>query len=133
TVRHRLKATLRTAREERDKAKSQATWTSYALNIAIGLQVLFGALTTGLGAALSGNSSSAPLVISILGGTSTILASYLARARGSGEPERSALRVHSLEHFLRRVQAFCDDHGEEDGHNEQLRSFRIELEELLGN
>jgi len=34
--------------------RSEAQWTSYALNIAIGLQVLLGALTTGISAALSG-------------------------------------------------------------------------------
>jgi len=33
--------------------RSEAQWTSYALNIAIGLQVLLGALTTGISAALS--------------------------------------------------------------------------------
>ena len=31
-----------------------ALWTGYALNIAIGLQVFLGALTTGLAAAVSG-------------------------------------------------------------------------------
>ena len=33
---------------------SSALWTGYALNIAIGLQVLLGALTTGLAAAVTG-------------------------------------------------------------------------------
>jgi SMODS and SLOG-associating 2TM effector domain len=33
-----------------------AKWTNWAINIAIGLQVFLGALTTGLGASLSGKS-----------------------------------------------------------------------------
>jgi hypothetical protein len=33
-----------------------ATWTGWAQNIAMGLQILIGALTTGLGAALTGKS-----------------------------------------------------------------------------
>jgi hypothetical protein len=37
-----------------DTVPFEAKWTSYALNIAIGLQVFLGALTTGLSAALSG-------------------------------------------------------------------------------
>jgi TPP-dependent indolepyruvate ferredoxin oxidoreductase alpha subunit len=37
-----------------DDVRFEAKWTSYALNIAIGLQVLLGALTTGISAALSG-------------------------------------------------------------------------------
>lgn len=43
--------------EQRDKYSRQARMTGYALNAAIGLQVLFGSLTTGLSAvATSGKS-----------------------------------------------------------------------------
>ena len=37
-----------------DDVRFQAKWTGLALNIAIGLQVLLGALTTGISAALQG-------------------------------------------------------------------------------
>jgi len=36
-----------------DDSYYEATWTMWTLNIAVGLQVLFGALTTGLSSALS--------------------------------------------------------------------------------
>ncbi|KAI0300691.1 hypothetical protein B0F90DRAFT_1722417 [Multifurca ochricompacta] len=42
----------------RDKAAKRAKMTGYSINVAIGIQVVLGALTTGLGAALSGKSSS---------------------------------------------------------------------------
>ncbi|KAG6839999.1 hypothetical protein H0H93_004852, partial [Arthromyces matolae] len=48
TVGERLEPTLLTAISEKDKYVLKAKMTGYALNIAIGLQVLLGALTTGL-------------------------------------------------------------------------------------
>lgn len=47
----------------------------------------------------------------MLGGISTALASYLAKARGSGEPEFSNLRARELNTFLRDINAFILDHG----------------------
>lgn len=49
--------------------------------------------------------------MAVLGGTSTILASYLAKVRGSGEPEMSSIRSRELDSFLREVDAFVLDQG----------------------
>lgn len=67
-----------------------------------------------------------------------MVASYLARVRGSGEPEVSALRVASLEQFLRECRAFHIDHAHEhsvpgDHLSGKLEDMRRRLEELLGN
>jgi len=133
SVAKRLDPTLVTATEERDKFAKKAQLTGWTLNIAIGVQVLVGSLITGLSAALAGRTSQ--LVTSVLGGVSTVIASYLARARGSGEPELSNARVKDLEKFIRDIQAFILDHGEKVGNelDEQLHEFRSRLEELLGN
>lgn len=120
------------------------------LNIAIGLQVLLGALVTGLSSSIPpGKVSSSPsshtlsgsaapqagIVTSILGGLSTLVASYLARMRGSREPELSLSRTKDLEHFIRDAKAFELDHGGvTDGTKDsELDEFRRRLEELLGN
>ncbi|KAH9056320.1 hypothetical protein EDB87DRAFT_1261254 [Lactarius vividus] len=133
TVALRLKPTIDAAIYERDKAAQKAKWTGLALNIALGLQVLMGALTTALGAALSGKNTS--VAISILGGASTFVASYLARMRGSNEPQTSLLRAKALNHFLREIQAFALDHGHEVGRewDEKVNGFRLGLENMLGN
>jgi len=116
-----------------DKAKKRASWTGWAVTIAIGLQVFFGALTTALGAALSGKRSS--VAISILGGASTLVASFLARARGSNEPEVSLLRAKALKHFVREINGFIMDHGHEIGPkwDDRVNGFRLGLENMLGN
>jgi hypothetical protein len=66
---------------------------------------------------------------------STIVASYLARARGSNEPELSIARTKDLEQFIRDCETFQLDHGhivgnEMDG---KLNSLRERFEDLLGN
>ncbi len=63
-----------------------------------------------------------------------MVASYLARARGSNEPELSITRVKDLEQFIRKCQAFQMDHGHDTGHafDSQLETFRRQYEELLG-
>ncbi|KAF8642448.1 hypothetical protein AX16_009488 [Volvariella volvacea WC 439] len=133
TVGERLGPTIKNAKTERDKYIVKARMTGYALNIAIGLQVLLGALTTGLSAVTTGRTTS--VVTAILGGFSTIVASYLARARGSNEPELSITRVKDLEQFIRESEAFDLDHGHETGdvHDATLNGFRNRFEELLGN
>lgn len=40
------------------------------------------------------------------GGAATLVASYLARVRGSNEPEFSASRAKTLESYLREIHAF---------------------------
>jgi hypothetical protein len=69
------------------------------------------------------------------GGFSTIVASYLARARGSNEPELSIARVKDLEQFLRECEAFHMDHGHKVSHDQddKIDGFRRRFEELLGN
>lgn len=72
------------------------------------------------------------------GGFSTIVASYLARARGSNEPELSITRVKDLDQFLRDCFAFKIDYGHEygtpeNGLNDRLENLRRRFEELLGN
>ncbi|KAF8127851.1 hypothetical protein EV363DRAFT_1341568 [Boletus edulis] len=138
TLGERLQPTIDNAVKERDKYAQKSLWTGYALNIAIGLQVFLGALTTGLAAALP-IGKQAQVSTSILGGLSTMAASYLARARGSGEPELSITRVKDIEQFLRECRAFQLDHAHEYGGHEnihledRLAVLRRRFEELLGN
>jgi len=133
TVGQRLAPTSVIAAEELAKATKQATLTGWAQNIALGLQVLVGALTTALGAALSGKNTS--VAISILGATSTLITSYLARMRGSNEPQTSLLRAQTLDHFLREIEGFILDHGHEveDKWDDKINGFRLGLEKILGN
>lgn len=56
-IAHRLGPTITIAIEQRDKFALKAKWTGYALNAAIGLQVLLGSLTTGLSAAATSGRS----------------------------------------------------------------------------
>ena len=125
--------------------------TGYALNAAIGLQVVISALITGLSAVTTGRHVSTfpdsmvsilltvmiqtQVMTSVLGGAGTIVASYLARARGSNEPELSISRVKDLEKFIRACEAFVEDHGYEHGHDHDRRidELRNEFEMLLGN
>jgi len=133
TVYDRLKPTIDHAKEHLAKFARKAAITGMALNIAIGLQVLLGALTTALAAATSGKQTS--IAISCLGGLSTMVASYLARARGSNEPETSLSRCRNLEQFIREAEAFSLDFGHVLGneHDQRLIKFREHLEEILGN
>jgi hypothetical protein len=67
-----------------------------------------------------------------------MVASYMARARGSGEPELSITRVKDLEQLLRECRAFQMDHAHEygtpeNGLGDQLEELRRRFEELLGN
>jgi len=134
TIGFRLAPTIANAKIERERYAAKARVTGLALNIAIGLQVTLGALTTGISASLTGKRVS--IGISILGGMTTLVASYLARTRGSNEPELSITRVKDLDHFLRDCSAFDMDKGHEYGTPEldaQLDHLRKRFEELLGN
>lgn len=64
TVGQRLQPTLDVAIAEKQKYETKARMTGYALNAAIGLQVLLGSLTTGLSAisATGGKSVRVPIV-----------------------------------------------------------------------
>ncbi|KAH9477599.1 hypothetical protein JR316_0009821 [Psilocybe cubensis] len=133
-IAHRLAPTIEIAMQERDKFALKAKWTGYALNAAIGLQVLLGSLTTGLSAAATSGRSAA-IQTTILGGLSTVVASYLARSRGTNEPEQSNAKVKDLEHFIRECRAFEMDHGHVVGNDLDhiLIEKRKQLEVLLGN
>ena len=71
----------------------------------------------------------------VLGAFATLVASYLARARGSNEPELSIARVKDLDQFLRECKNFEGDHGAHTGHDfdKQLDYYRARFENLLGN
>ncbi|KAH8981720.1 hypothetical protein EDB92DRAFT_2118045 [Lactarius akahatsu] len=131
TIGARLQPTVDIAEAVSKKAARKAYQTEWFLNCAIGLQVLIGALTTALGAVLSGKNTS--VAISVLGGAATFVASYLARMRSSSEPEASRLRAKNLNRFLREVQAFQLDHGREEDPtwDKQIDIFRSRLENIL--
>lgn len=63
------------------------------------------------------------------------MASYLARARGSNEPELSITRVKDLEQFIRECRNFEKDYGEDMTNKYQpvVDRFRERFESLLGN
>ncbi|KZT31761.1 hypothetical protein SISSUDRAFT_1038218 [Sistotremastrum suecicum HHB10207 ss-3] len=111
SVSERLKPTLQTARTRQKSYAARSALHSLTLNISIGLQVLIGALITGLAAITTGRQTS--IVTSVLGGCSTLVASYLAKARGSGEPEISRGRSRDLEKLIRDMEAFVLDFGHE--------------------
>ena len=125
-----------------------AKWAAYSINIAIALQIILGALTTALGASLHGNSvrltaffsaltsgimtrTQIGISVAVLGSLATLVASYLARTRGTGEPETSLLREQALNNFIRRLRSFILDAGLQDGHDRVVENFRNELERLL--
>ncbi|KAI0073353.1 hypothetical protein K474DRAFT_1774807 [Panus rudis PR-1116 ss-1] len=126
---HRSRSILLVEPHQRPITKA----TGWTLNIAIGSQVLLGALTTGIAAAAQGKNAS--IATAILGGLSTLAASYLAKARGSGEPETSFARCQSLEHFVRDCEGFLLDYGELPGREMDLniRRYRMRFEEIMGN
>ncbi|KZP18918.1 hypothetical protein FIBSPDRAFT_863270 [Athelia psychrophila] len=131
TAGERLQPTLDHANTEKKKFERRAMLNGWTLNTAIGLQVVLGALVTGLSSVVS--PTKVGLVTSVLGGMSTLVASYLARMRGSREPELSLARVKDLDHFIRDAEVFQLDQGNvNDGsHDKELEEFRHRFEELL--
>ncbi|TFK27927.1 hypothetical protein FA15DRAFT_585553 [Coprinopsis marcescibilis] len=134
TVAERLQPTLDTARTQKDALSIKAKRTGWTLNIAIGLQVLLGSLTTGLSAVATTGRETA-VQTTILGGLTTIIASYLARQRGSNELELWIIRVKDLEKFIREVEAYILDYGHLSGpdFDGKIEYLRNEYEEILGN
>ncbi|KAI5118350.1 hypothetical protein M0805_006751 [Coniferiporia weirii] len=132
-VRRRLAPTIRHAKMEEVKYTKKAKITGYALNAAIGLQVFISALITALSAVTSGKHTQ--VMTAVLGGAGTVVASYLARARGSNEPELSIARTKDLEKFIRECEAFVQDHGEDVDkiYDHRIEELRRNLEHLLGN
>ncbi|KDQ12354.1 hypothetical protein BOTBODRAFT_134921 [Botryobasidium botryosum FD-172 SS1] len=133
SVRERLTPTLETARVLQKQAARKSFIMGWALNIAIGLQVVLGSLITALAAVTTGRSTS--VMTAVLGALSTIIASFLARARGTNEPERSKAHSNSLQKYIRDLQAFLLDFGDEvctpgDEIDVKVRELRDALEEL---
>ncbi|KAI0822171.1 hypothetical protein BC628DRAFT_1328065 [Trametes gibbosa] len=133
TVQERLQPTLDSAETERESAALKAKAHAWALNCAIGAQVVLGALTTGVAAATTGRQTS--IATSVLGGLSTLAASYLAKARGSGEPEVSTIKCRELESFIRDCKAFMLDKGYFIGaeYDQRIERYRRRFEEIMGN
>ncbi|PFH50028.1 hypothetical protein AMATHDRAFT_48228 [Amanita thiersii Skay4041] len=134
TVEERLQPTLEKARLARDKYRNRARLTGFLLNVAIALQIILGSLTTGLSAAnLTGSQFAA--ATTTFGVLSTLTASYLARVRGSDEPEKSASIAKELDQYLRESEAFQLDHGHEIGErfDGEVDRIRRGFEEILGN
>jgi hypothetical protein len=135
TISSRIRTTIENAESEREKYAAKAKISGLALNVAIGLQVLLGSLTTGLSGVAISSGRSIAVSTTILGAFATLVASYLARARGSNEPELSIARVKDLDQFLRECKNFEGDHGAYTGHDydKQLDYYRSRFENLLGN
>jgi hypothetical protein len=91
--------------------------------------------TTAVGTSLFHLEPCSLMYIIYIGALSTLVASYLARARGSNEPELSIARTKDLEQFIRECRAFQMDHGHMIGNDldSDLINFRRRYEELLGN
>lgn len=66
---------------------------------------------------------------------STLAASYLAKMRGSGEPEASAARIKDIENFQREIEATKLDMGHIVGPqcDEIINGYRRRFEEIMGN
>ncbi|KAF8476286.1 hypothetical protein DFH94DRAFT_804292 [Russula ochroleuca] len=117
----RLEPTTNAAKDDILKATKQG----WAQNIALFLQILICALTTALGAALSDNKI--PVAVSILGGASILIASFLVCAKSSNEPQTSLFRAQALNHFLPEIEAFELNYGHEIGDKfyDRIHGFRI--------
>lgn len=106
------------------------------------MQVVLGALTTGLSVILEGKQIAT--MTAILGGIATLVASYVARVRGSSEPEKSLLRSQELTQYIRELEVYIMDYGsmggdgdegkgEEGKWDEGVKGWRERLQEILGD
>jgi len=111
TIEDRLKPTLDLAKSQAAGYERTTRIASLTVNIALGLQVVIGALITGIAAAAG--PKRARIGTTILGGASTIVACILARTRGIGEPELSEERARDLQKFIRACEATVLDWGHE--------------------
>ncbi|KAH7097770.1 hypothetical protein BKA62DRAFT_715516, partial [Auriculariales sp. MPI-PUGE-AT-0066] len=132
TVAHRLNTSLELAKKRHLSCKAKAMLYGRALNAAIGIQVAIGALITGLAAITTGRQTS--IMTSVLGALSTMIGTFLARMRGSAEPDLSKSRAKGYDQYIRTVEQYIVDHGEELGrdHMDRIKEFRREFEELEG-
>ena len=76
---------------------------------------------------------------SVLGGAGTVVASYLARSKGTGELDICKKRVSNLKRFNRECEAFIKDYGDVETNpknsmlNYRICELRNHFEMLLGN
>ena len=66
---------------------------------------------------------------------STLAAAFMAKVRGSGEPQVSARKVQDLDSFIRDCEAFTLDHGHmiSRDHDDTINRYRRRFEEIMGN
>ncbi|EJD45119.1 hypothetical protein AURDEDRAFT_114195 [Auricularia subglabra TFB-10046 SS5] len=133
TVSRRLQPTIDIAKKRHFALSAKAKLFGRSLNAAIGLQIVVGALITGLAAVTTGRQTS--IMTSVLGAFSTIIGSFLARMRGTSEPDLSKSRAKGYERFLRACEAFLVDFGDDAAreHIDKINAFRQEFEELEGS
>jgi len=135
TVQRRLQPTIEVAKKRMEECHSKSKLVGATLNSAIGLQIVIGALITGLAVVTTGHGTS--IMTAILGAFTTILSAFLARMRGTGEPERSKSSAKGFERFIRTCEAYILDFGEESGrepqHFQKVNEFRQEFEDLEGS
>ena len=105
-----------------------------ALKIAIATTAL-GMFLLGKKLAISTSSVANGILFFYIGALATLVASYLALARGSNEPELSITRTKDLEQFIRECRSFQLDYGHSSGREFDLEliRFRRRFKELLGN
>jgi len=132
TVSQRLEATLKHARSEREKFNLRANGAKWSINVASGVQVFLGALTTGL-AAMRLDGKQLGIATTVLGILTTLAGAFLTKVRAGGEPETSTIQAHDLNQFVRKCEAFQIDHGHEvgDRHNDEIKQYRDDLELIL--
>jgi hypothetical protein len=125
---------LEHAIRERDKLKAKARIAKWSINVAAGLQIFLGSLTTGL-SAIRLDGQKFGVATTVLGILTTLTGSYLARVRATDEPESSLLRAHDLDAYIRDCEAFRLDYGLDTGdkYDQQIEEFRRRFEMLLGN
>ncbi|KAF8591106.1 hypothetical protein K439DRAFT_1381064 [Ramaria rubella] len=130
TVRERLASTLKVAEEQQLKYEKRARWAGMAINGAMFAQIISNALITGLSASTSNRK--AQIGVSALGAIGTIISSFLVRARGTREPERSVSHSQQLEKFIRELQAFIEDegHSRDRKWDREIKRFRTKFDEL---
>ncbi|PBK63614.1 hypothetical protein ARMSODRAFT_942001 [Armillaria solidipes] len=128
TATERLRPTIVLAEEARKMYAERAMMNGYAMNVAIGIQLLAGSLTTAISALVTGREIT--IVLPILGAISTLTAAFPTRARGSNEPEQSLMVARDLEQFIRECKAFLVDFGS-DTDKREVQRLRNRFEEIL--
>jgi len=109
TFEERLRPTLDLAKSQAASYERTARLTSFLVYLAFSLQVLVGALITGV----ANTGPKGAQISSVLGGTSMIITIFLARTHGSGEPMVSIDRARDLQKFIRKCEATILDWGHE--------------------